>query len=460
LKTYLFYQIYFLGDHMKTKMAIILIVLMLSPSLLKAIPLKEETIDIYESHIINDVGFVGQENRFYCTLACQTMILNYYGYNFSRYEVFYLMGGGFSLHWHERSPLSPYPSAICSIRPSNYEYVGTLLNLTFQPFSTNLSASEDVVWTKVWTCIIENVSCNQPVLINLDAVALHTARFKTKIPLTLLRTIPITINHAIIVVGYNQSNQSICYHDPGYDVLEKDKDGSYIWVDVDLFKDAFFTYPSVYSSPYLIQSYKKPQDPVYDKATILEHAYQRNIKRLQGDFRYYTSPVDHKECYNLTKDYIYGINASKKIQSMLGEDFKTQLETLYAYKKTGKFGIKNTCVSILDRFIQRFLHIDLSYTFDCAVPGYRNNYRFIAEEKQMISEVLQNYSHLSPLCRYSADLLQKESLLWFDLASYNRILMNKGIFISSPRAVYILNHMTKIMDEIIEIQQDIIRPDL
>jgi hypothetical protein len=416
--------------------------------------------DIAESHVIQDVPIVGQDIRFYCTIASLTMILNYYGFNLTKYEVFYLTGGGFSLIWRESNYLKIHPSYECAFRPSNYDFVASILNLTFQPFYADLTLDEDEVWDQVWTCILENISRDQAVEVNLDTAILSANQFGIKIPISIWKNIPLFVSHSIIVVGYNQSNQSICYHDPGYSIYGDEKKGAYLWTSVDVFKTAFerFFIPTGHRSTYRIKSFEKPLNISYDKELIIEQAYQRNIKRLQGEFHYYASYVDHPDWVNINKNDNCGLDALYRLKAVYGGNLQTQLYTLSKYKRMVRLGLTNTFFYNFDKFLQRFLEIDFSYTFDLylPVPGYKNNYKFIAEEKQMISEVLLNYAYLSPIYENCSELLQNESELWFKIADYHRTLLNKGRFITIPRALHIFNQISSTLDEIIQIQQEIV----
>ncbi|MFH1014223.1 MAG: hypothetical protein V1769_06955, partial [Thermoplasmatota archaeon] len=270
-----------------------------------------------ESHLIELVPIIGQETRFYCTISCQTMILNFYNYTFSKYEVLYLMGGGFSLLYHPSRPLIPYSSFGCSFRPSNHEYVALLLGLEFEPFHIDLTESNDKIWDSVWSCIKQNISKDRPILVNLDGLMLFTKHNGICLPDEFWNDFPLKIDHAITVVGFNETNQSICYNDPMYSIFGNETEGSYIWVDVNTFKTSFarFTkFSPFFPSSYRIIIYQKPNHASYISEEILETIFDRNIKRLKGDYRYYTSDTDFPDSYNLTKEYAYGINASKELK--------------------------------------------------------------------------------------------------------------------------------------------------
>lgn len=411
---------------------------------------------INESHLIPGVPIIGQDNRFYCHISSHTMLLNYYGFNLTKYEVFYFMGGGFSLFYHPSRYLKPYSSSGCAFRPSNYDYIASLLDLEFQPFHVDLTLPEDIVWGKIWNCIKENISLNQPVVVNLDGAILFADHIGIKIPTTIWKNIPINASHAVIVVGYNETNQSICYNDPQYSNFGDEQRGSYVWVDTEIFKTSFRRFSSIFPSTYRIKSYKKPVNVSYNKEEIIEQAYYRNIKRLQGDYRYYVSDIDFPNSYNLTSNFTYGINASKEIKKIFGNGLQTQLYTILQYKLAAKLGIKNTFFNILELIFQRLFEKDISYVLDLTIPGYENIYRKIAEEKQIVSDVLSNYSYQSPEYQTCSDLLQNESELWLKFAAYDRILRNKGFFITTLRALHMFNQMEMIMEEIIQIEQNIL----
>lgn len=419
-----------------------------------AILVKQEDYQLNESHLIQGVPIIGQDERFFCTIACQTMILNYYGFNLSKYEIYFLMGCGFSL-WHY-SYLMPFSSFDCSFRPSNSDFLGSLLHIEFQPFYINLTLPKDVVWDKVWTSLRENISLNQPVLVSLDSLPITFYHHRIILPSLFWNSLPYNVGHAITVVGYNESNHSICYNDPQYSILGDEQQGSYNWVDIEVFRTAFERFPRRFPSTYRMKSYKKPRNPLYNTSWIIQKGYDRNIKRLQGDYRSYVSDIDFPNSYNLTADLYYGINASNQIKNLFGNGFKQQLYTICKYKRVSKLGIKNTLVVYLENYVQRTFNKDISYILDCAIPSYKNIYRRIAEEKELASSILSKYSNISETYDFCSDLLHNESNLWRSLSTYDRFLRNKGIFISLPKAFSILNQMESLMEEIIYIEQRIL----
>ena len=109
------------------------------------------------------------------------------------------------------------------------------------------------------------------------------------------------------------------------------------------------------------------------------------------------------------------------------------------------------CYAFLDS-----LNKDISIILDLGIPGYKNVYRTISDEKRIISDVLSNHSSFSRKYDLCSEFLKNESELWLKLSEYNRILLNKGLFLTIPKALTLLNEMDQIMDEIIEIEQKIL----
>jgi len=411
-------------------------------------------------HLIENVPIIGQDTRFYCTMSSLTMILNYFGFNLTKYEVFYLMGGGFSLFYISERYLKPYSSIGCGFRASNYEFVGSLFNLTIQPFRIDLQASEETeISNKLWNTIKENVSNDQPVLVNLDGLLLYVDNKLIKLPSFFWSNVPIKADHAVVVVGYDERNNSICYNDPQYSVFGEENDGAYIWIDADLFIEAFLRFnrfSPYFPSSYLVISYGRPEKISYELEEVIDQGFQRNMKRLQGDVSYYYSDIDSPGGYDPLVNYTYGVNASKELQRIFGADLQTQLLTIFLYRISGKLGIKNTLFSSIEKiFVDRF-EKDISLVFDLAVPGYRNIYRSIAEEKEIAAASLRNFSSVSIIYQQCSELLQEESVLWFKIADYNRMFLNKGVFITIPKGLSLLDEMSRVMGDIIEIQEEIL----
>lgn len=418
-----------------------------------------DTICNHESHVIEGVPCIGIDTRFYCTISSQTMILNYYHYNFSKYEVLYFMGGGFSLFYNPPRYLIPYSSVGCAFRPSNHDFIASLLGMDFIPFNVDLEGSENITWDSVWSCIKQNILMDRPVMVNLDQLVLFAK--DTEIPLVgkIIDLFPVHADHAITVVGFNETNQSICYNNPINSFFGPEEEGAYRWVDIETFKasfDRFTKFSPFFPSSYRIIAYIHLENSSYMKKDVIEKVFERNIKRLKGDFRYYVSDIDFPDSYNLTANFSYGINASRALKNLFGNGVKHQLDTLYHYKTYYKLGITNTLFSWLEQATETLLNKDISYILDLTIKDYKNMYQWIAEEKRYVSSVLNNYSNVSQKYYACSQLLKQEAENWSNITAYNKILMTKGMFISALKGIWILQNMEKTMENIIQIEQEII----
>lgn len=412
-----------------------------------------------ESHIILDVPYIGQDTRFYCTHACHTMMLNYYGFNFTKYEELYLMGGGFSMLYRPERFGIPYTGYGCSARPSNYEAIGEFLGLAFDPFFINLTLSEDIIWDTLWNSIKQNISQDRPIMVWVDEIILYLDAQNISISQEFWTFFPISAEHAVTIVGYNESNNTICIHDPVYSIFDDENKGTYLWIDIPSFELSFHKFTKsfpYFPSTYRVKSYKKPENVSYSKEEIIEKVFQRNIKRLQGHHQYYASDTDFPDSFEQTKDQAYGINATKELKKIFGKDLQTQIETIIQYKINNKLGIKNQLLTTIEKIFIQYYQKDISFALELTIPGYRNIFKNIAEEKNTVSQVLNNFSHYSEIYEQCSILLKQESENWSKLAEYNKILMDAGIFITIPKALQILNEMDHIMDKIISIEEEII----
>ena len=98
-----------------------------------------------------------------------------------------------------------------------------------------------------WNKIKENVSNNNPVLTFNDPVILSSIRnsiskelnlpksFWDILPDILWDFFPCLNNHMILIVGFNENNNSICYNDPATDLFGDPKCGTYAWMDKNKF---------------------------------------------------------------------------------------------------------------------------------------------------------------------------------------------------------------------------------
>ena len=138
------------------------------------------------SHFIEDFPYVSQETNFYCTYACPTMIIKYYGINASLKEVLFNSGVGYSLVYSHPNLKRFFLSCIAS---SNWEndrdFLAEIYGLSYQEkrfYKEN--NNENGNWEKYWSEIKKNIINDTPLITIVDPIYLKSIRdcIKEKLP--------------------------------------------------------------------------------------------------------------------------------------------------------------------------------------------------------------------------------------------------------------------------------------
>ncbi len=413
---------------------------------------------INDIHVIENVPYVGQNESFYCNWACFTMLLRYYGINATLNEVLFNQGVGYSQQYfgseYFRLPRSGHHM---SVNPYNYHFLSEIYGLSFTPFEYNYSGSD--IWSVNWPKIKENVSKNIPVIVFVNELVLLSDYMKDKgtYPFKKIITKPANVGiHYVLVVGYNDTDNTICYNDPAYQILDKPGVGTYRWTDLEIFKYAHETLPMWYDSDYYFQVFEKVKEPM-TKENAFVFAHNRNIEKLKGNRSAYYPYLNN---VNWSRRGNYGINASQLLKTSF-EGFEINI-TIKSYKLHGLlmgfiydffnpfyrfysfFDFKEkTIIDIIEtRMINFFDHIsyDKKYTAD-----YLSEAQYILGDK-----------NLSDICKYEASLFRNESEEWTHLSECYKEFLKKGLLISNFKAVNIINYMHSIIRKIIEFEDKII----
>jgi hypothetical protein len=174
--------------------------------------------------------------------------------------------------------------------------------------------------------------------------------------------------------------------------------------------------------------------------------HEYNIKRLNGDLNYiYGFDINFSQLpwyYKLILYFYYdilfvsGINSTKALRQNLDRGIIHRVLTVYFYKTTEEtFGLPN-------------------YLF----------FEAVFQDVENVSMYLLEYEYLSPVFEHDGLLLQKESMLWWNLSKSVQELgiiyldnnLIKTLFLSGD----ILDEMFDIVDEIIEIQNKLIDQEI
>ena len=402
------------------------------------------TLETPKSYLIKNVPYVNQETNFYCDFASSTMLFKYQGINTNLNEVLYLTGTGFSLAYQDRFIQPGY------FISKNYTFVTHLYNLSYNRWSLNITGkSEEYCWNEYWTRVKQNISNNVPLKTFANMNLLESFRSVSDIPDFILDILPCS-GHEIVIVGYNENNNTVCFNDPYIGAINDPEKGYYVWMDLTEYKNAVWTeakfhqkFNDVHMS---IETFTKISDPP-SKEIIYKKAYLRNIEKLKGNISSYDA------------DFVVG-NISKKFGSLVGlkaleklnEDFKSDLyDRILTVIKLKK---RNKRVPILMKISNILGLLDDGNISSEDLFG--NPYFTVLKEKNYLTEFLNENNDSLQISNEELSLYQQEIKNWTAFYQDYKIFMNKGLRLSILRGLFLINEMSKKLENIIEIEQDII----
>jgi hypothetical protein len=434
-----------IGKHLASMLILIMIVMPVSSGY--SITFGQKNKSLYETpaaHTIKEVPYVGQETSFFCAYACFTMFLNNYkNINTSLEDVLYFTGVGYSLiypHYAlKRMPMGGF--GLCQYT-KDIDFLTSLFGLSYALWAADTnSSSDEKCWRDYQLRVEENISSDVPVMTGVYPSKLSSFRKLMNLPNFLWDLMP-SFNHAVVIVGYNNSNGTICYNDPASALFGHPEYGTYAWMNISEFKEAVI---KTGRSRYIIITFNKISEPLTKKEAF-NLSNVRNIEKLRGNISLYDDDI-----INLSKDSKFGIFASKLLENDLEKGVHNRTETIAIYESRGKLGIRYRFLkNIAPRIAELFrLPSDAVEAFTI------DEYRRIAIEKNYTARFLYRNSNMSNICRYEAMLFENESMYWNELSSNYSIFMKKGIFLSLPRTISIVNRMHYSVFKIIEIEDAI-----
>ncbi|MCK4366257.1 MAG: hypothetical protein KAW45_09400, partial [Thermoplasmatales archaeon] len=253
--------------------------------------------------------------------------------------------------------------------------------------------------------------------------------------------------HAIVVFGFNESNQTVCYHDPGVALFNKSEYGNFVWDNLSDFKNAVVSNPKQTNFSYSIGKFQKSSNNLINKTVAYKLALERNIERMMGNNSVYD---------NQFSDSILGLNALKTLKKNFEPGRLNRVITIFKYKYRLSFSWMMYRSSVfLNKLFPNLVNLSM-------IDTMFSLYHRTAKEKHDISEYLWNLqfqlndSYLSQICRTNSLLLELEAKNWDKLASNYAVFMKKGIFLSALQAILLMNKMSENVDDIIAIEEAII----
>jgi hypothetical protein len=362
----------------------------------------------YESYIIEGIPFVSEETQSRCPIITATMIFQYYGINTTVSEVFHHSGGGYSFAYQKIYPLRLWSGYMIPSGPENRRFIADLYGLSHDYWYTYSKERSEECWNKYWTLIKQNITRNIPV------VTITNVNDLLNIPSQYYYT------DSILIVGFNEENQTICCHIPYH--------GPYMYLSLETFKDAVYQLyicKIFYRTIYYIETFENITKPPLSKKECFQKAHKRNIERMKGNKSAYD-----QDFRKLTGLRIFGMNALKNLKK--------------------------------DYNFLNFLIYNLLPESHPLVPWTSiGSYWMIYEEKYEISQYLSKNQNLSKeVCLWDSQHLELESYLILHLAHlivtlnqtiYNNELL-KAIILTRP----IIIDIKSTIDTIISIEEAII----
>ena len=415
-------------------------------------------LEITDSHLIGGVPYIGQKTNFHCWFASLLMKLHYYGINITLPELLYHAGSGYSLYYLNYSSLAykrlPHYCYQLSHDPYTCKFLANLYGLSYKPWKADPNLPDDERWNEDWPRIKENISNNIPVIVRVDEIILANDNLGFGFLYPLLKFFPYTSLHHILLVGFNEGNQTVCYNDPFYGIADKPQNGKYIWVDLEKFKTSISRSSKrkgAISS--LVKMFVDTPELPLTRDESFNISHKRNIERLKGNFSVYFG-----DFLNDSESHLFGINALKRLRKDFGVGLNYRIRTVYRYKLNNRLGI---AYRLMDKLFLRFPQF-FPFHPDLLILELNDCFENIGIEKKYFAEFLSEVQdilsdeNMIEICKYESALFEKEAENWTKLAEYYSEFRERGILMATLHGFNIIKNMANVTDNIIAIEQAII----
>jgi hypothetical protein len=299
-------------------------------------------------------------------------------------------------------PCDFYVGAGLSSWMEDRQLLADIYGLNYSRWScADKSISDEMKWQMYWTKVKENISNNIPVA--------------TKVLLENLPYIPNETGlHMILLVGYNQTNNTVCIHCSYAHVFNASLTGMYMYLPIDCIKN------SVKKWDYFFEIFTDTSDEPLSKKDAFELAHSRNIQKMKGDADAYD-----KECIKGLGCHVFGVRAVKFLKH--------------------SYNIRNILMyNILDKI--RGTDTIYYLAFWCY-------YNFV--EKHNVSQYLIEHADLHPNALFEGQMLDIEAHNWL-LLNHTMAKLSSIPFFRIPAKISLLKEIRNTLDVIISIEKDII----
>ena len=406
---------------------------------------------LFEEHVIQDVPYIPQQ-EFGCAYACAAMIFAHHGKESSMMKNYYYCGAGYSFAYPRTLesivtlPFGRPPyffqflsSGIVNQGDDDWDLMAALngAEQVHHYASTNFVINHVKEWNNWWTEVKDYIKNDDPVMTSIDALAWpiwQEYAGMTKTPLFQRSA------HVVLIVGFNEKNQSICVQDPmaGSPSYYNPNRTGYQWFKLNIFRRALRrSFSDLNQNSYEVGVIVNiTESPDFDDAFRIAH--ERNIEKLKGN----KSAYDQDWIVSQFKEF--GIDALRTLRDhynspmfyLLFPFFKKMAEATGPRKNAYPFGYDSGW-----------------HKHEAAI--HREISKFLIEVKPELTD-----ENLTKICDYESVLFHNASEKFYELANttvkLQDLLYNKTFFTMFSEARSILKDVVSVIDEILVLQEAII----
>jgi len=402
--------------------------------------------DNSETHVIENVPLICQEESCYCEIASVEMVLRYYGLNISQTEILYDIGGAYSMGYKPKLKTAFTPPIIKTPHKfrfwtdettggtDDYKFLATLHGLSFENIYPKYITNHEKCWNEYWPKVKNYIKNDTPVVTGVDLFAWPPFLELINISFTIPRIFAHT--HIIVVLGFNETNESVCIHDPylGYLNNSQKQKGFYRWIDKNDFKKAVGRIKwELKQTQYQLLVFEKTSNNPIPEELAAELIHERNIEKMMGLKSAYDEDFLNKNFH------LFGINALKELKKDLQNSFLIRIP--------------------LFRFIDRWY--PFTYAFCNTLDMMKDFFMWESINKNHTSQYLLENINKSEHHEEEGLLLEIESKHWetlWHLASDLESTILKNLLIKAIKiSKSILDRMISTLSDIIVIQNMVIK---
>lgn len=428
-----------------------LIVIIILSSNAFSLTLKTETdlVDVQEKtfnkHVIENVPYAWQQELIYCEFASVEMVLRYYGINISQIEIIYSVGGGYSAACKPNLKTAitpprirlPYKLSLWTDETSggtdDYEFLAQIHGLSFKNIYPKYVTNHKKCWDEYWLTVKDYIDNDVPVITGLDPLAWPI--YQELVNLTWTPPKIFGSTHIVVIVGYNETDQTVCVNDPivGYYQNESEQyKGIYRWVGIEEFKKAVSRiYWELKETRYQLLVFENTTNEPLPKNLASQLIQEKNLKKMEGIKSAYDNDFMNK---NFEK---FGIDALKEL----------------------KKDIENVLVKRIPFHKFNLIFNLVYYIFD-PIKNLARGFRLESVNKQLLAEFFEENQEMHPNLLNQSIFFKREAKCWDNLSDITfkivEIIEGNNSIKAMKLAKPLVKEISNYLGDVILLQQTIL----